>query len=183
MNRFYGVAKGREEIMNLSPVFLMQFKNTVERILHVPGNYKGDILEMAVILDYNMSKEVVQELIPQLFRSLKMHSEVFRNVRLNMVQWESDEKIISGVVPMSVAGLSTYYENYEGTRECKNWMKLIQYLKLFQARAKLIILVTDGANEEYPTESTMAAMQPFLEKKFMQIVVEDKAELKIRYRD
>ncbi len=169
--------------MNLSPVFLMQFKNTVERILHVPGNYKGDILEMAVILDYNMSREVVQELIPQLFRSLKMHSEIFRNVRLNIVQWESDEKIVSKVVPMSMAGLSTYYEKYEGTKKCKNWMNLIQYLKLFQARAKLIILLTDGANEDDFTESRKAAMQPFLDKKFMQIVAEETGQLKIRYRE
>ena len=89
--------------MNLSPVVLMQFKNTVERILHVPGNYKGGVLEMAVVLDHNVSRKTVCELVPQLFRSLKMHSEVFRNVRLNMVQWESDEVISGQVAPMSMA--------------------------------------------------------------------------------
>ena len=63
--------------MNLSPVFLMKFKNTVERILHVPGNYKGGILEMAVVLDHNVSRETMQDLVPQLLKSLKMHSEIF----------------------------------------------------------------------------------------------------------
>lgn len=166
--------------MNLSPVFLVQFKNTVERILHVPGNYKGGILEMAVVLDHNVSHEMVQELVPQLFRSLKMHSEVFRNVRLNMVQWESDEKITNRVAPMSVAGFVSYYEGYECQPMTKDFQKLVQYLKLFQARAKLIILVTDGTNEEGSTEMLKAAMQPFLDKKLMQILIGE--ELKIRYR-
>ena len=159
--------------MNLSPVVLMQFKNTVERILHVPGNYKGGVLEMAVVLDHNVSREAVQELVPQLFRILKMHSEVFRNVRLNMVQWESDERISGQVAPMSMAGMTSYYEFYECRPERKDFLKLVQYLKLFQARAKLIILVTDGANEEGSKESLKVAMQPFLDKKLMQMVVKE----------
>ena len=166
--------------MNLSPVFLMKFKNTVERILHVPGNYKGGILEMAVVLDHNVSRETVQELVPQLFRTLKVHSELFRNVRLNMVQWEDDEVIKNEVTPMSMAGLNAYYATYEGQIRCKDFGKLVQYLKVFQARAKLIILVTDGANEEGSEESLKAALQPFLDKKLMQVVVG--TELEIRYR-
>ena len=166
--------------MNLSPVFLMQFKNTVERILHVPGNYKGGILEMAVVLDHNVSREAVRDLVPQLFRSLKMHSEVFRNVRLNMVQWESDETITNQVAPMSVAGMSSYYESYECRPVRKDFLKLAQHLKLFQARAKLIILITDGTNEEGSVESLKAAMQPFLDKKLMQVIVGE--DVKIQYR-
>jgi len=166
--------------MNLSPVFLMQFKKTVERILHVPGNYKGGVLEMAVVLDHNVSREAVQDLVPQLFRSLKMHSEVFRNVRLNMVHWESDDTIAGQVAPMSMAGMTSYYEAYECRTVRKDFMKLVQYLKLFQARAKLIILITDGANEEGTGETLKAAMQPFLDKKLMQIIAGE--EMKIRYR-
>jgi len=166
--------------MNLSPVFLMQFKNTVERILHVPGNYNGGILEMAVVLDHNVSRETAQDLVPQLFKSLKMHSEVFRNVRLNMVQWEADDAIMNQITPMSVAGLASYYETYECQIKCKDFRKLVQYLKVFQARAKLIILVTDGTNEEGSKEGLKAAMQPFLDKKLMQIIVGE--ELKVRYR-
>ena len=166
--------------MNLLPVFLMNLKNTVERILHVPGNYNGGILEMAVVLDHNVSQDVVADLMPQLFRNLKMHSEVFRNVRLNMVQWESDETITNQVTPMSMAGLTSYYDTYEQQVRRKDFMKLVQYLKMFQARSKLIILLTDGANEEGSTESLKAAMQPFLDKKLMQIVVSE--SLEVRYR-
>lgn len=46
--------------MNLSPVFLMQFKNSIERILHVKGNYSGGILEMAVVIDENLEREQLQ---------------------------------------------------------------------------------------------------------------------------
>lgn len=166
--------------MNLSPVFLMKFKNTVERILHVRGNYNGGILEMAVVLDHNVNREMVQDLVPQLFRSLKMHSEVFRNVRLNIVNWESDDVIVNQVSPMSMAGLSSYYEDYVCRPERKDFMKLVQYLKVFQARAKLIILLTDGENEQGSPESLKTAMQPFLDKKLMQVVAGD--ELQIRYR-
>ena len=166
--------------MNLSPVFLMKLKNTVERILHVKGNYNGGILEMAVVLDHNVSREVVQELVPQIFRSLKMHSEVFRNVRLNMVNWESDEVISNQVSPMSMAGLASYYEGYECRKVHQDFLKLVQYLKVFQARAKIIVLITDGANEEGSPESVKTAMQPFLDKKLMQVVVGE--ELEVRYR-
>lgn len=166
--------------MNLSPVFLMKFKNTVERILHVPGNYNGGVLEMAVVLDYNVSREAMCDLIPQLFRSLKMHSEVFRNVRLNMVHWKADGVIENQVTPMSVAGLTSYYEDYKSQSRRKDFGSLVQYLKMFQARAKLIILVTDGTNEMGSPESLKALMQPFLDKKLMQIVVGD--ELQIQYR-
>lgn len=166
--------------MNVSPVFLMKFKNTVERILHVPGNYKGGILEMAVVLDHNVNKEIVQDFVPQLLRCLKMHSEIFRNVRLNLVQWEADEIISNQVTPMSMAGMASCYESYECRKRCKDVKKLMQYLKVFQARAKLIILVTDGANEEGSEESLKMAMLPFLDKKLMQVVVGE--EFVIRYR-
>ena len=81
---------------------------------------------------------------------------------------------------MSVAGLSSYYEAYECKLSCKDWMKLISYLKVFQARSKVIILVTDGKNEEQSPEQMKAAMQPFLDKKLMQVVIGD--GFQIRYR-
>ena len=166
--------------MNLSPVFLMKFKNTVERILHVPGNYNGGILEMAIVLDANVEKETIKELVPQLLRSLKTHSEVFRNVRFNLVWWKSDEQITGQVTPMSMAALPTYYDAYEVQRNTKDIMNLVQYLKLFQARAKLIILITDGTNEESSKESIKAAMQPFLDKELMKILVGETLEVQYR---
>lgn len=157
--------------MNLSPVFLMKYKNTVERILHVKGNYSGGILEMAVVIDHSLPKECVQNIVPQLLQPLKMHSEIFRNVRLNMVEWCSDNVITAQVSPMSMAGMSGYYDGYEQQKVKKDFLKLVSYLKLFQARAKVIILLTDGDIEVLTQESVKAAMQPFLDKKLMQVAV------------
>ena len=167
--------------MNLSPVFLMQFKNTIERILHVKGNYNGGILEMAIVLDHSVEKEQVTELVPQLIRTLKMHSEVFRNVRLNVVDWESDEHIHTQVSPMAMAGIASYYDGYEQQVGRKDFSKLIAYLKLFQARAKVIILLTDGRFASASPEREKASMQPFLDKKLMQVVTGERLEVKYRW--
>ena len=167
--------------MEFSPVFLQQFKNTVERILHVKGNYNGGILEMAVILDHHLSREAVQEMVPVLLRTLKMHSEVFRNVRLNLVDWIGEDCIENEVSPMSVAMLPQFYEKYEMREEQKTMSSLAEYLKLFQARAKLLILVTDGAFETGGGELLQQSMQPFLEKKLMQVVIREGTG-EIRYR-
>lgn len=169
------------EFERLSPVFLQQFKNSVERILHVKGNYNGGILEMAVVVDHNLTKDQVSRLMPQLLRTLKMHSEVFRNVRLNVTDWKSDGKITNRVSPVSMAMLPGFYEDYEQLTEKKDFQQLVQYLKVFQARAKLVIVLTDGTYEMPDSETLKQAMQPFLEKKLMQVILTD-AEMKIQYR-
>ena len=82
---------------------------------------------------------------------------------------------------MSVVQLNSYYDDYEQCIKRKNFEKLISYLKLFQARAKLIILLTDGNYQVEQEELLQQAMQPFLEKKLMQVVLAgDGAD--IRYR-
>ena len=148
--------------MKQSPVFLKNFKNTVDRILHVPGNFTEPVLEMAVVIDYNLSREQVTEYLPSLLGALKMHSEVFRNVRLNVVQWREDENIVCKVSPMSMVQLSSYYDDYEPCVKQKDFEKLISYLKLFQARAKLIVLLTDGNYQVEQEELLQRAMQPLL---------------------
>ena len=89
--------------------------------------------------------------------------------------------IASKVSPMAMAGLSSYYEGYEKRNVKKDFLKLISYLKLFQARAKVIILLTDATYEAGTEESVRAAMQPFLDKKLMQVVVLGES-LEVRYR-
>ena len=91
---------------------------------------------------------------------------------------------------MSMVQLSSYYEDYQQQLCKKSFEKLISYLRLFQARAKLIILLTDGKYQVEQEEQDrdmlvipllQRAMQPFLEKKLMQVVLTgDGAD--IRYR-
>ena len=37
--------------MALTPVRNLQLHNQIERVLHVQGNYRGGILEMAIVVD------------------------------------------------------------------------------------------------------------------------------------
>lgn len=168
--------------MELSPVTLMSFKNNVERILLVPGNYTGGILEMAVVIDGALEREKVETYVPELLGSLKRHSEVFRNVRLNVVMWKSDEQIETEVRPMSMVMGRSFFSEYQSCTNRKSLEKLVANLKLFQARAKLIILVTDGKYQVEREDELELAMRPFLEKKLMQVVLGEDGSMDIRYR-
>ena len=110
-----------------------------------------------------------------------MHSEVFRNVRLNMVDWISDSEILNKVSPMSMVMLSGYYEEYQSNSEEKNMESLVQYLKLFQARSKVVILITAGNCLVSDEEALKKSMQPFLDKKMMQLIRTEDG-FKVQYR-
>lgn len=168
--------------MNMTPVSLQTFKNTVEKILHVPGNFTEPPLEMTVVIDGNLSREQVVCYVPELLGSLKRHSEIFCNVRLNVVRWQSDEQIKTEVRPLSMVMLQSFYEDYIQVEAKKHLEKLAAYLKLYHARAKLIILITDASYEVEHEEELTMAMRPFLEKKLMQVVLRGGNEINIRYR-
>ena len=72
------------EEIRLSPVFLKQYKNMVQQILHAPGYDRGKQLEMTLVVDHCLSKEEVSAIIPQLTGTLKNMDEIFRNVRFNL---------------------------------------------------------------------------------------------------
>lgn len=168
--------------MNRSPLFLKKFKDTVEKILHVPGNFTEPVLEMAVIIDANLSHEQVTDYLPELLRTLKMHSPVFRNVRLNVVYWGSDDEITCRVSPMSMVLMNSYHEDYRQKTVLKTFEKLLGYLKMFQARAKLLILLTDAAYQVEQEDLLLQMMQPFLEKKMMEVVInEETADIRYRF--
>ncbi len=160
---------------DISIVFLKQFTDRVERILHSPCYSPSKILEMALVIDESICKEYIEKTIPTLLKRLKMHSEVFANVRLNIVNWKADEDIKNNVVPMSMAMIPSYYDRYEQNDGIKTYEKLMEYLKLFQARSKLIIVITDGKYQVDNEDNLKKIMQPFLHRKVMEIVVENES--------
>ena len=164
--------------MTPSIIFDKQFVNKVEMILHSPCNIPSKMFEMTVVLDRNLSKETVTEIVPHLLKVLKRHSEVFLNVRLNMVRWEADNSIENKIVPMSMAMISSHYGEYEQVITNKSYPVLMQNLKLFHARSKLIILVTDGNYATGDEEELKKLMQPFLCRKIMNVVVTDHIEIR-----
>lgn len=43
--------------LKMDLIFRKNVKNAVERVLHVPHNYTGGILEMTFVVDYALPKE------------------------------------------------------------------------------------------------------------------------------
>lgn len=160
-----------------SIIFNKQFTNKVEMILHSPCNIPNKMFEMTVVLDCSLSQEKMKEVVPHLLKTLKRHSDVFANVRLNMVRWLDDDSIKNQVMPMSMAMLNSYYEDYESKQVTKDYQKLMQNLKLFHARSKLIIVLTDEKYGVKNEEELKRIMQPFLYRKVMKVIVGDTIEL------
>ena len=163
--------------MELGMIQLMKMKQGVERILHVPGNYKGGILEMALIVDCNLSKEEAKTSVQTIVKALKSHSEVFRNVRLNVIWWKSDEKIETEVIPMPVMQMGTPFDTYKKSAAMKRIDQLFANLKLFQARSKLILLISDGDFSVESEEGCLENLKPFLGRKMLLLLDEISDEI------
>ena len=156
----------------LSNIQILQIKNAIKRVLHVPGNYTGGILEMAIVADYGMSKEELSENVKQIADALKRQDETFRNVRLNLIKWVSDECIIKEVSSLTVLQMGRGLEDYDAYAEApgkeeKSVDELFRQLKLFYARSKVILVLTDGAYKVTDMNSTKAHLQPFLGRKMI----------------
>lgn len=170
-----------KSMVELSIITIKRFQDTVERILHVPGNYRGGILEMAVVSDTGIKPETLGVVLPQLLRALKQQGQIFRNVRFNYVSW-SKTGIKNKVCPMMQVMLESFYEDMEFCGEEKDFGELIDYLKVFQARSKLILLLTNQDITELYSEDRKKQMQPFLDKKLLVIQVQKPEEIAVYYR-
>jgi len=153
-------------------VQLLQIRNKVMRILHVPGNYQGGILEMAVVADYHMPCEQLKEKYSQIAASLKRTDEIFRNVRLNLIKWVSDDTMIKEISALPKLQMGSCFEDYgeyreKVSQERKTLDELLRQLKLFYARSKLIIVLTDGSYRVESEEKVQEYMNPFLHKKLL----------------
>lgn len=158
-----------EETMDISPVLLHQFHNQVEYILHRKGNFTGPVLEMTVVLDHSLPRKRTKECVSALLRSLKQKSETFRNVRLNVTDWLSDDELTNRVKPMLSVMTDSFYETYEEIKTEKRIETLYQYLKFYHARSKLILLFTDGQYRIGDETLRCETLKPFLGRKLIQI--------------
>ena len=156
----------------LTDIQLMKIKNSVMRILHVPGNYNGGILEMAIVADYHMSYEELNEISKKIANGLKHQNETFRNVRLNLIKWVSDEQVIKEVSSLPKLQMGNAYEDYAqygtaGLSEKKTLDELLRQLKLFYARSKVIIVLTDGSYFVKDEKTVWEHLNPFLRRKLL----------------
>lgn len=164
----------------LTDIELLQLKNAVNHILHVPGNYTGGVLEMAVVADYNLQEDILRESCGRIADMLKKQDETFRNVRLNLIRWISDEQIEKEVIPMSFlltgraftggAAAGTKVETADGglpEKTVKTLDELFRQLKLFYARSKVILVLTDGSYRIADERMVKEYLQPFLARKLL----------------
>lgn len=154
----------------MTPVQMKLLLNDVERVLHAPGNLLGNNLtEMAVVLDYGLSCETLKNVSKEVILTLKKKGDLFRNVRLNVVKWVSDEIIMNEVIPLSMLAIGKGFEDYDDYETVcgKHIDVLAGKLKQFQARSKLIILITDGDFKVYDKNTFHESLQPFLHKKWI----------------
>lgn len=175
--------------MALTPVRNLQLHNQIERVLHVQGNYRGGILEMAIVVDREFDRETAQVLCADIITSCKKQSEVFRNVRLNMVLWGKDE-IRTQTVASVYVQMGTFFEDYnretdagdesgqaaEEHMEGESVIRIMEYLKEFHARSKLIILLTPDREKMYrvsDTDRLRKALSPFLKQKLVLMYPEE----------
>lgn len=154
----------------MTPVQMKLLANDVERVLHAPGNLQdGKLTEMTIVLDYKLSLEQLQNNSADIVTALKRHGEFFQNVRLNVVKWISDEEIVTEILPLAMLGIGRGMEDYmeQSHRSDKNIEELAGKLKLFHARSKLIILISDGEWQIGNADMLQANLQPFLHKKWI----------------
>ena len=167
----------------LTDIQLMKIKNSVMRILHVPGNYNGGILEMAIVADYHMPYEELNEISKKIANGLKHQNETFRNVRLNLIKWISDDRIIKELSSLPKLQMGSAYEDYAENTEKdmteKTLDELLRQLKLFYARSKVIIVLTGGSYLVEDESKVTEYLNPFLKRKIL-FVYPDEVTMKFR---
>lgn len=151
----------------------MNLKNSVERVLHVKGNYQGGILEMTFVVDCSLPKEYADTMSREIAGILRSHSEVFRNVRLNLLWWKAEGRIENQPAAMPFLQMGTYFETYKAMEGMKYLDGLAEVLKLYHARSKLILVLAAAPLRIQDAEKVRQAMHPFLGKKSLFLIYGD----------
>ena len=143
----------------LTQVQKLQLKNAVQRVLHVPGNYRGGPIEMAVVADYSADGEALAECGKEIVAVLKSMGDTFRNVRLNLVRWKADDDINHEISALAYLQTGSAFQDYEPFASRKRLELLCGQLKMFQARSRLLLLITGsgpaaGEPESLPVQKT-----------------------------
>lgn len=157
----------------------IQLKKEVERVLHVKGNFKGGILEMAVVLDASLDIEVQKELTKELAEILKTTDEVFKNVRLNVIYAVNNRQMENTVTSLSVLQLGKYFDDKQSVDEEKTMDAVLKHLKKFQARSKLVIVITKNDLPVRDPKRVKDALNPFLKSKAIFINAANQDKLRI----
>jgi len=153
--------------MKLTQVEALQIAKRVDAILHVPGNYRGGNLEMTIVIDQSLGRGDFEDAVAAVAGALRRSSEIFRNVRLNLVFWGQEMR--TEVVPMAMLMTGGAFAEYTCC-PCKKYdEELFAYLKKFHARSKVILVFADERNEIADMQAAREALTPFLKSRLLLI--------------
>ncbi|MDE7321932.1 MAG: hypothetical protein K2N73_04255 [Lachnospiraceae bacterium] len=174
--------------MALTPFQKLELNKRVDRIFHAPTNasVRGHEPEIAFVADMTGDIECIHSSIKDAVSSLKQHDKMFQNMRSNVVYW-TRHTISSKVTPMSFILMGKAFDAYSGTGDIVdvdnigNFEKLCEYLKLYHARCRCILLFMDYSYEElerrkfYITdrERALQSLNPFIKYRLL-IITKDK---------
>jgi len=151
----------------MTPLQRKNFTDQIQRILHVPGNYRGGVLEFALVVDYCLPPEQIEAACKEMIAALKSCDKIFMNARLNLIKWISDEDIRKEVSSMGMVQMGRAFSDYEPGDTGKSLDELTRQLKLFYARSKIIIVLTAGEYLIVDEEIVENNKKPFLGRKMM----------------
>lgn len=156
--------------MALTQIQQIQVNKQVDMILHAPGSQvmEKQQLEMALVFDMSADMEFLKSTTTDIVTTLKRHDKIFQNVRCNVVKWS--DKLTTEIMPMSFIQMGKPFTEEKDTNMVDNrpaLEELCAYLKLFHARSKCIIVVTDGNYEIKDRKKLIEALNPFLKSKIL----------------
>lgn len=151
--------------MEFTEISALQVAKRADAILHVPGNYRGGNLEMAIVIDTSLELEDFKDAVAAVVRALKRGNEIFRNVRLNLIFWGRQTE--ARVVPMAMLMTGSAFDEYRCCPHKKRYEELFAYLKKFHARSKVILVFADEQNEVCDAQAAREALAPFLKSKLL----------------
>ncbi|MFQ7550534.1 MAG: hypothetical protein ACLRMZ_09800 [Blautia marasmi] len=68
---------------------------------------------MTFVVDYALPKETAVSVTKETAALLRSHSQVFQNVRLNLLHWKTDSVLTNQPIPLSMLQLGRGLEGYE----------------------------------------------------------------------
>lgn len=173
--------------MGLTQLQRLELNKRVDKILHAPSNAPagGQQLEIAFVADVSGDIDWIHQSIKDAVAALKSHDKVFQNVRSNLIYW-GDGKIIIKVTPMSFIQMGRAFEGIvqkgdKNVDKSPYFEDLCEYLKLYGARCRCILLFLDETYEEFEkryfrvkdAEKAKEKLNPFLKYRLL-VVAKDK---------
>lgn len=177
--------------MALTQLQKLELNKRTDKILHAPSNAPagGQQLEIAFVADVSGDIDWIHQSIKDAVATLKSHDKVFQNVRSNLIYW-GNGKIVIRVTPMSFIQMGKAFEGVVENiveNEDRNVDKppyfedLCEYLKLYGARCRCILLFLDETYEEFEkryfrikdVEKAKEKLNPFLKYRLL-VIAKDK---------